>query len=80
MRWRALRLCLAGGRRSSGGGSATPQASVANPFFAFDNGTGYGRVSPEEQAAMLKELGYDGIGYTGAQQIPAMLKALDAGA
>jgi sugar phosphate isomerase/epimerase len=51
---------------------------VANPFFAFDNGTGYGRVSPEDQAAMLKEIGYAGIGYTGAQRIPEMLKALDA--
>jgi len=54
------------------------KSAFENPFFAFDNGTGYGRVVPEEQAAMLKELGYDGIGYTGAQQIPAMLKALDA--
>ncbi|MGI6415052.1 MAG: hypothetical protein ACOX1P_05225 [Thermoguttaceae bacterium] len=27
---------------------------------------------------MLKELGYSGIGYTGTQQIPEMLKALDA--
>ena len=57
---------------------AAEKPGLANPFFAFDNGTGYGRVAPEEQAAMLKELGYDGIGYTGAQQIPAMLKALDA--
>ena len=46
-------------------------------FFAFDNGTGRGTVSPEDQAAMLKELGYAGIGYTGAGGIPEMLAALD---
>ncbi len=46
-------------------------------FFAFDNGTGRGTVSPDDQAAMLKELGYAGIGYTGAQGIPEMLAALD---
>lgn len=46
-------------------------------FFAFDNGTGRGTVSPKAQAAMLKELGYAGIGYTGAGGIPEMLAALD---
>jgi sugar phosphate isomerase/epimerase len=59
-------------------GSATAEPGLANPFFAFDDGTGYGRVSAEDQAAMLKELGYGGIGYTGAQRIPEMLRALDA--
>jgi len=48
-----------------------------NPFFAFDNGTGRGVLSPAEQAKMLKELGYEGIGYTGTGNVPAMLKALD---
>jgi sugar phosphate isomerase/epimerase len=51
---------------------------AAKPFFAFDNGVGYGRVSPDDQAAILKEIGYDGISYTGAQRIPEMLKSLDA--
>jgi sugar phosphate isomerase/epimerase len=60
------------------GESETPKAASTNSFFAFDNGAGYGSVPPEEQAKMLKELGYAGIGYTGARQIPAMLKALDA--
>jgi hypothetical protein len=32
----------------------------------------------EEQAALLAETGYDGIGYTGCQGIPEMLAALDA--
>jgi len=58
------------------GGDSEP--GLANPFFAFDNGAGYGRVPAEEQAAMLRELGYAGIGFTGARQIPGMLKALDA--
>ena len=47
------------------------------PFFAFDNGTGRGELSPDAQAQMLAELGYAGIGYTGAEDLPAMLKALD---
>lgn len=47
-------------------------------LFAFDNGTGRGRLSAEVQAKMLKDLGYAGIGYTGTKNIPAMLKALDA--
>lgn len=33
------------------------------PFFAFDNGVGRGKWSPEKQAATLKALGYDGISY-----------------
>jgi sugar phosphate isomerase/epimerase len=52
---------------------------LQNPFFAFDNGTGRDEgVSFEAQAKMLKELGYAGIGFTGTQRIPEMLKALDA--
>ncbi|NLF10004.1 MAG: sugar phosphate isomerase/epimerase [Pirellulaceae bacterium] len=53
-------------------------AKPKRPFFAFDNGTGRGVVPLEDQARMLKELGYDGIGYTGLTKIPEMLKALDA--
>lgn len=49
-----------------------------NPFFAFDNGTGRGQTSAEDQARLLAELGYDGIGYTGGKDIPQMLRALDA--
>ncbi len=49
-----------------------------NPFFAFDNGTGRGRVSLEQQAQMLKELGFDGVGYTGTARIPELLTAFDA--
>jgi sugar phosphate isomerase/epimerase len=53
--------------------------AMPNPFFAFDNGTGGEQHVPfDEQARMLKELGYAGIGFTGTQHIPEMLKALDA--
>lgn len=33
------------------------------PFYAFDNGVGRGTWTPERQAALLKELGYDGMAY-----------------
>jgi len=56
---------------------AAPQPVLNNPFFAFDNGTGRGQLSPDEQATMLGELGYAGIGYTGTGNIPEMLAALD---
>lgn len=65
-----LVLCLAGPRAAAG---------AENPFFAMDTGTQDARHdTAPAQAAMLKELGYAGIGYTGFKQIPEMLKALDA--
>jgi len=50
---------------------------LTNPFFAFDTGTGRGVVPVDEQAALLDEFGYAGIGYTGTAGIPEMLQALD---
>jgi sugar phosphate isomerase/epimerase len=35
-------------------------------------------LDPEAQAAILAELGYAGLGYSGTRNIPAVLKALDA--
>ncbi len=58
--------------------SANPSSAkprLRNRFFAFDNGTG--RLAPQAQAKMLKQLGYAGIGYTGSKGIPEMLDALD---
>lgn len=57
-----------------------PHASdtIENPFFAFDNGVGRGKLGPDEQAALLEELGYAGIGYTGTAGLPERLKAFDA--
>lgn len=50
-------------------------AAMANPFFAFDNGLG--KKSPAEQAALLKQLGYDGIGYTGTGNFAERKNAFD---
>jgi sugar phosphate isomerase/epimerase len=47
-------------------------------FFAFDNGVGRGNLTAEQQAEILGDLKFSGIGYTGTQNIPAMLAALDA--
>jgi sugar phosphate isomerase/epimerase len=57
-------------------------AFAANPpapaFFAFDNGTrDEQHKTLESQAALLKELGYDGISWRPAETA-SMLKALDA--
>jgi sugar phosphate isomerase/epimerase len=54
-----------------------PVRPLSNPFFAFDNGTGRGALSALDQSRMLADLGYSGIGYTGCQNIPEMLQALD---
>lgn len=50
----------------------------ANLFFAFDNGVGRGKWMPQEQARTLKELGYDGIGYTGTKNLLERFKACDS--
>jgi sugar phosphate isomerase/epimerase len=60
---------------AAGRAEATPPA--ARPFFAFDNGMGRGRLSFDQQAEMLKNIGYDGIAFSGAAHVPEMLKALD---
>ncbi len=48
------------------------------PFFAFDNAFRQEKLPISEQAAILAELGYNGIGYTGTQNIPQALSALKA--
>jgi sugar phosphate isomerase/epimerase len=49
---------------------------MGNPFFAFDNGVGRGAGwPPSKQAAVLKQLGYDGIGYTGTEDFAERRKA-----
>lgn len=51
-------------------------AAAAEPlFFAFDNGVGRGELTPVQQAAMLKELGYGGIGYTGTSDLAERQRA-----
>ncbi|NOY41273.1 MAG: sugar phosphate isomerase/epimerase [Planctomycetes bacterium] len=53
-------------------------AWAEQPFFAFDNAFRQEKLPVSEQAAILAELGYDGIGYTGTQNIPQSLSALKA--
>lgn len=48
---------------------------LSNPFFAFDNGVNRGKWSPDKQAEVLQDLGYEGISYNGPQQMPERLRA-----
>ncbi len=49
-----------------------------SPFFAFDNAaTDEKHKTPREQAALLGELGYDGISSRGGEHLPEMAKELD---
>jgi len=55
------------------------ESSEPSPFYAFVNcfnGPRY--ASPEVRAQILKELGYDGISYSGTKGVGEMLNALDA--
>lgn len=58
-------------------GTLALAADAPWPFFAFDNGVGRGKYTPEQQAALLKDIGYAGIGYTGCSELPARFKAFD---
>ncbi|MBC8128175.1 MAG: sugar phosphate isomerase/epimerase [Gloeobacteraceae cyanobacterium ES-bin-144] len=50
--------------------------AIANPFFAFDNGVGRNLAwPPMKQATVLKQLGYDGIGYTGTENFTERQRA-----
>jgi sugar phosphate isomerase/epimerase len=52
---------------------------LANPFFAFDNGTGRDQKLPlDEQAALVKRTGYSGLGFSGAKNVPELLTALES--
>ncbi len=70
----ALGLCLLCAAATAADTAATGGAT--NPFFAFDNGVGRElKWSPAQQAATLKALGYDGIGYTGTERFAERQKA-----
>ena len=58
--------------------SSSADGGLRNPFFAFDNGVGREAWTPQQQAEVLKELGYAGIGYTGTTDLPERLKAFHA--
>ena len=55
-----------------------PSASKTNAFFAFCIDTHDAKKrNLEQQAALLKELGYDGVGHLWLNNIPERLKTLD---
>jgi len=68
-----LLICEARARKAPTTRPGAADKGLTNPFFAFDNGLG--RLTPDQQAVMLKELGYAGIGYSGTGNLPARLKA-----
>lgn len=45
------------------------------PLFVFDNGTGRGELTLEEQAELAKRTGFAGIFYSGTKDIPQLLAA-----
>jgi sugar phosphate isomerase/epimerase len=45
------------------------------PLYVFDNGTGRGTLSIEEQAELTRKTGYAGIFYSGTENIPQLLEA-----
>ncbi|MHC4619883.1 MAG: sugar phosphate isomerase/epimerase family protein [Planctomycetota bacterium] len=61
---------------SACGAPQPAKPGLTNPFFAMDTGTNRNVLSAAEQAQMLKDLGYDGIGYTGIDGIDEMLEEL----
>jgi sugar phosphate isomerase/epimerase len=64
---------------ASGAPAALPGAGPGPAFFAFDNGVGREQKwAPEKQAAVLKELGYAGIGYTGVDDLAARQAAFQS--
>ena len=59
--------------------AAEPSSSKTNAFFAFCIDTHDAKKrNLEQQAALLKELGYDGVGHLWLDNIPERLKTLDA--
>jgi len=77
----ALRLAIAALLAPLLTAAATPafsRSETALPFFAFDNGVGQNQWAPEKQATVLKELGYDGISYHDADDLPEKIAAMKA--
>jgi sugar phosphate isomerase/epimerase len=59
------------------GGPDATKGGLTNPFFAMNTGTSRKGLTAAQQAQMLKELGYDGIGYSGIDGIDEMLGELE---
>ena len=72
---RICALCLSLQALSTGSLAGAGEAA----FFAFDNGVGREqRWSPARQAAVLRELGYSGIGYSGVDDFEERAAAFAA--
>jgi len=64
------------GTESAGTDLQISNASHLNsPFFIFENGLG--GKSPDQEAELAKEIGFDGIAFDGAMLVPERLKAVD---
>ncbi len=55
----------------------TSNPGLSNPFFAMNTGTDRKNLSAAEQARMLEDLGYEGLGYTGIDGIDQMIAELE---
>ena len=72
-------LTLSGVLSSLPAPDAASPSTKANPFFPFCMDTHDAKKrNLEQQAAMIKELGYDGVGHLWLDNIPERLKTLDA--
>ena len=49
--------------------------AAAGPLYVFDNGTGRGELSIEDQTELARKTGYAGIFYSGTKEIPRLLDA-----
>lgn len=75
---RFLRLCVCAALSAGWGAAAFGAEGLENPFFALQNGViDENHQTPESQAALLAELGYQGMGPSGTKGIPALLEAFD---
>jgi sugar phosphate isomerase/epimerase len=72
-------LLVSGGPFAVAAPNAPSPSTKVNPFFAFCMDTHDAKHrNLEQQAAMLKELGYDGAGHLWLDKLPERLKTLDA--
>jgi sugar phosphate isomerase/epimerase len=49
--------------------------AAERPLYVFDNGTGRGVLTLDEQAELTKRTGYAGIFYSGTKELPTLLAA-----
>ena len=75
----AVVLALSVGAMAVGAAETKPAVGKTNPFFPFCIDTHDAKKrNLQEQAALLKELGYDGVGHLWLDNIPERLRTLDA--